>query len=489
MAELGGLASFGDGVLAEASDIENWMPVVRGGQRTEYAYDTVKTTGTGTFIQGIYRYYKANGTSTLVAVWDGNLYELDSSYNETLISGGFSTTNYIHFETAYDKLIICDGTNNAKQYDGSTVTTLTTDVVAPTASKFYLDRLFLIDPSNQPGYVYHSDAGVITTGYTSNFIKCDNQDAGKITAIDTVFYAGDATTYLVVGKDISIGIITGDGTTADPFIYSQVNRDAGVVGFRALTQSQQDMAYLTLKGVSSIKTDLREVGVQYSYLSNKVQDDFQTIDPTAGANSHCYYDWFNSRIRFFMPTAGYTYPNVCWNWDVLTGGWYKTRYDKEITASFIEKNSNVILGTSTGNLLVPRRSPGGSFGGNAINSVYKTGYLDFGAPQRRKRIKDVWVFAKGRGDYNFSIATSIDYGVQKGDSGTIDLSGSSFTWGGGTWTDDANTYQWGGPPISIQRFMPRGYFRNIQIAITKTGIDEPLDLYKLVFDVEYLEDR
>lgn len=489
MAEPGGLATFGEGVLFEAADIENWMPVIRGGQRTEYAYDVTLTTGTGTFIQGVYRYYKPDGTDTLVGVWDGNLYTISSGWVATLVGGGFDTSAYVHFETAYGKLIICDGVNNAKQYDGSTLSTLTTDVTAPKVSKFYLDRLFLIDPDNQPGYVYHSDIGDITTGYTSNFIKCDNQDSGRVTALEKIFYAGDATTYLVVGKDTSIGIITGDGTSADPFVYSEVNRDAGVFGFRSMVQSVQDVAYLTRKGVSSIKTDLRDIGVEYSYLSKKVQDEFQNIDPTAGVNSHAYYDWYNSRIRFFLPTSGNTYPNVCWNWDVQTGGWYKTRYDQAITASFIEKNSQVILGTSTGKLVVPRRTPGGDFGGNSINSVYTTGYIDFGDSTRRKRIKNAWVYARGRGDYSFNISSAIDYGKQKGDSGTIDLTGSRYTWGGGVWTDDPDVYQWGGPPISITRYIPRGYFYNIQLSITKTGINQPLDLFKIVFDVEYLESR
>lgn len=489
MAEPGGLATFGEGVLFEAADIENWMPVIRGGQRTEYAYDTVLTTGTSTFIQGVYRYYKNDGTDTLLGVWDGNLYTISTGWVATLVAGGFDTSSYVHFETAYGKVVICDGVNNAKVYDGSTLTTLTTDVAAPKVSQFYLDRLFLIDPENQPGYVYHSDVGDITTGYSSNFIKCDNQDAGRVTALSKVFYAGDSTTYLVVGKDISIGIITGDGTAADPFVYSQVNRDAGVFGFRTMVQSIQDVAYLTRKGVSSIKTDLRDVGVEYSYLSKKVQDDFQNIDPTNGENSHAYYDWYNSRIRFFIPTAGYTYPNVCWNWDVQTGGWYKTRYDKQITASFIEKNSQVILGTAVGTLVVPRRTPGGSFGGNAINSVYRTGFIDFGDSTRRKRIKNAWIYARGRGDYSFNIASVIDYGMAKGDTGTVDLTGASYVWGGGEWTDDPDVYQWGGPPISITRYIPRGYFYNVQLAITKTGIDQPLDLFKIVFDVEYLETR
>lgn len=489
MAEPGGLATFGDGVLAEALDIENWLPIVRGGQRTEYGYDVRLDTGSALPIQGVYRFYKPDGTDVLVAGWGGDLYSISSGWVATLITTGFDASAYLHFETAYGKLVICDGVNNAKTWDGATVATLTTDVAAPKASRFYLDRLFLIDPENEPGYVYHSDIGDITTGYLSNFIKCDNQDPGRVSSLEKVFYAGDSTTYLVVGKDTSIGIITGDGTVADPFVYSEVNRDAGVYSHRGLVQSKQDIAYLTRKGVSSIQTDMRDVGVQYTYLSSKVQADFQDIDPSNGTDSHAYYDWFNSRIRFFIPTSGQTYPNICWNWDVQYGGWYKTRYDVGITASFVEKNSTVILGTSNGKLIEPRRAIGGSFGGNAINSTYKTGYIDFGDATKRKRIKNAWIFAKGRGSYSFSIATKLDYGKKNGDNGTVNLTGSDYVWGGGVWTNDPNVYQWGGPPISITRFIPRDYFYNIQIALTKTGVDQPLDLYKVVFDVEYLETR
>jgi hypothetical protein len=489
MAEPGGLATFGDGVLAEASDIENFLPIIRGGQRSEYGYEERLDTESGTPIQGIYRFYKPDGTDVLVAAWGGTLYSLDNSWAETSIGSGFDTDAFLHFETAYGRLIICDGVNNAKVWDGTTLSTLTTDVTAPKVAQFYLDRLWLIDPTNQPGYVYHSDIGDITTGYSSNFIKCDNQDAGRVTALEKVFYAGDSTTYLVVGKDISIGIITGDGTAADPFVYSEVNRDAGLYSHRGLVQSRQDIAYLTRKGVSTIQTDMREVGVQYTYISAKVQDAFQEIDPSTGDNSHAYYDWFNSRVRFFIPTAGKTYPNVCWNWDVQYGGWYKTRYDKEITASFVEKNSIVYLGTSDGRIVEPLRTKGGSFGGNSINSVYKTGYIDFGDTTRRKRIKNAWIYATGAGDYSFSVATTLDYGQRKGDTGTVELNGVPYTWGGGVWTNDPDVYQWGAAPISITRFIPRGYFYNMEFTFTINGVDRPLDLYKIVFDVEYLEPR
>jgi hypothetical protein len=47
--------------------------------------------------------------------------------------------------------------------------------------------------------------------------------------------------------------------------------------------------------------------------------------------------------------------------------------------------------------------------------------------------------------------------------------------------------KWGGTPIRLISFYPTGSFNSMRFTFTKTGVDEPLDIFGITFDVVYLE--
>lgn len=467
---------------SEAIDIENFLPLRRGGQRTERGYEVYKDTGVSAPIRGITKYYEPDGTEHFMLAVGGNLYEMDGAKNLTSIMS-VASANYLDFETAYGQLIVCDASNNARAWDGASVTTVTTDVSAPRQSRFYLDSLFMYP--NNSSFVYYSDAGDIFTGYATNFVKCDNQDGARITAIEKLFVQSQIETALVVGKETAIGAIIGNGTTDSPFTYIQLNQDAGITGFRTMRQNNQDVTYLTNKGVSSYQFNQQDVNLAYTILTRKVLDQFLGMDTATLPDSHTVYDWKNSRIRFFVAEQGYTYPNVVWNYDTEIKCWYKTRYPDQITSSFVDKDGTQWLGTNDGKILKCTNSLY-AFGSSPINAVYKTGFIDFGDPSVRKRLEDVRIFAQGRDSYSFGVSTRLDYGQKVGSSGTIELAGADYSWGAGVWTNDPDVYQWGGTPISLARFIPGGYFRNIQFIFTGNSSNQPFDIFSVEFLVQYM---
>lgn len=487
MDELTKLVQFDGKKGSEALNIENYLPLRRGGQRTERGYEVYKDTESGAPIRGLYKYYKADGTEKFMVATGGDLYELNTSTLALTSIMSVDSDEYLDFEIAYDYLVVCDGVNNARAWDGSSVTAITTGTpAAPLQSRFYLDRLFMY--LDNDSYVYHSDTGDIFAGYSSNFIKCDNDDGSKITGLEKLFVQGQLATALVVGKDVAIGAILGNGTVSNPFAFVQLNQDAGVAGFRSMRQHNQDVSFLTNKGVSSYQLNQTDVNLGYSVLTRNVLDQFLDIDSSSIQDSHVVYDWRNSRLRFFVPEQGQTFPNVVWNYDTELQCWYKSRYPDLITASFVDKEGVQWLGTSTGEILKCSDSVY-SFGGEEINSIYATGYMDFGQPTVRKRMIDARVFAQGQGNYGFGIATNLDYGQRVGRSGTITLDGASYKWGDGVWTDDPNVYQWGGTPISISRFIPGGYFYNMNLELTGNSDNEPFDIFSIEMTIEYMDHR
>lgn len=111
----------------EFKDVTNWMPLNRGGMSITFGYTLLKDVGSATKITGLYRYIKSGGTSYFMVSYGSTLYTLSSG---TLTSTTMSVTSgaYLDFETAYDKLIVCDGAGNVQTWDGTTVANLAAGV-------------------------------------------------------------------------------------------------------------------------------------------------------------------------------------------------------------------------------------------------------------------------------------------------------------------------------------------------------------------------
>lgn len=237
-------------VKTEFRDVKNFAPINRGGMSKTFGFTVEKNVGTTTPITGIYRFLKSNGTSQFIVSYQSNVYTLSGG---TLTATGLTVTNnaYLHFETAYDTMIVCDGAGAAKTWNGSVAASLGgSPPSGARQSIFYNDRLFIFGSSN-PSLLYYSTAGNIETGYASNFITCDANDGEKIVSVGKMFVPGELQPVLIVGKERSVGIVTGDGTAGDPFTFSKINYEVGVPGFRQMVSFEGDLAFLTPRGVSS----------------------------------------------------------------------------------------------------------------------------------------------------------------------------------------------------------------------------------------------
>lgn len=475
------LTSFSDqGGAAEARDIENMLPLNRGGWSQTNGFSVFFSTGSATKISGLYRFIKSDGTN-LFLYSQGTLVKKLVAGVATSIGATISSATYPHFETAMDKCVICDGVSAPVVYDGATTATLTgTPPVGAPMSLFYQNRLWLPKGSN----VFYSNVQDITTGYGSQFVACNISDGQSIVGITKFFIPGQLAPIIFVQKTRSSGIITGDGSDASPYTYIQSNEDIGGSSFRGAIQSGQDIAYLTPRGVTSYKTDNSITNFIYNYLSEKVRDKFQALDPTYLKDSIAFYDWRRTRIGFAVPEFGKTTPNVIWFLDTRLGAWYKERWNtgQDCTSVLIDSDGLWYHGDSSGNIYL--HDSGFRFNETAIKFYYQTGYMDFGDPNLYKHIVQARMMVRGNGIYPISITNNQNYGIRTGRPTTLNLTGGQYKWGGGKW-NNTGIYKWGKGAVSFPKFFPGGDFQTIQFKISGQDINNDLSIFELEFITQF----
>lgn len=485
------LASFdykGTGVQAEAEDIENFVPLNRGGQSKTTGFSLFKDTSSANKITGLYRFIKSDGTSLFLFSQTTKVYKLVSG-TITDLGATISSGAYTHFETALDKCIICDGVSAPATFDGTTIGSLTNAPSVLRATLFYANRLFGFGNTGaNSSYVYYSDAGTLNN-MANNFISCDVNDGQKIVSISKYFIPGSLEPIIFVQKERSSGIIFGDGTAANPYTFVKSNQDIGGVGFRASVQFGQDIAYLTPRGVTSYKVDNSILNLTYFYLSEKVRNKFQALNASALLNSIAFYDWKRTRISFAVPEDSNTTPNVIWHYDTRLSCWYKERWNpgQDCTAAMVDTDGTWYHGDTNGKIYSHGASDY-SFDNQAINAFYTTGYMDFGDPTLYKRLQQSRIMARAQGAYNLGISAKLNYGLSNGRSHTIQLNGSAALWGTGLWGSgfgSSSNQPWGSAPIQFPKFFPGGVFQNIQFTFSQPGANQPIDIFELEFLTEF----
>lgn len=509
--EDGGLISFASNNMPtgiEFREQENWSILRRGGLSIAQGFERIATLPGR--ITGLHEFVRSNGVKTNLATQGNTLYSFtDTGY--TAVATGIESNFYTQMTTAKDVTVICDGANKPWVWDGTSLTALGGN--PPTgarASFFYQNRLWVFSTTNNTSLVYYSDPDDITTGYSSQFVNCNNNDGEKITALSAYFIPGSLEPILIVGKERSVGIITGTGAADDPYTYVKVNRETGIPGFRQIVQPDQDIAYLTRRGVSSYKTNTYSGDFTFYYLSDKLRSEFVALDQSEIINALAWNDWKNRRICFACPEAGETSNNVIFCYDIELKSWYKERYDEDVTAVMVTSEGVVYHGTTSGH--INKHTGVSSFAGAPIPAILRTDHIDFGDSTRKKRIVELRIRTRGNGAYPYKVKLTYDYGNTVGPQYEILMQTAPYVWGSGVWSADPGVYQWGGARIENRKLFPSGWFETVQIEITRTdtstllfddpegffdaypglfdsvsgnGVNQPIDLYEIEAVVQF----
>lgn len=466
----------------EFLDIENYYPLNRGALSRNKGFSLFFNTGATLGINGIYRFIKSDNTSIFLFGQSTKVYKLSAGVKTDI--GITTSAAYLTFETAMDRVVICDALAKPFTYDGTTTGSLT---AAPPFTKdalFYQNRLWVItDQSPNTSYVYYSNPSDITVGYGTQFVPCGLNDGQKIVSISKYFISGVIQPVILVCKERSKGIITGDGSTNNPYFYIGVDLDAGGVSPRSIIQYGQEIAVLTPRGVTSYSQgQSNQSNIIYNYLSEKVRPSFQALSPTSLNTSIAWYDWKNTRISFAVPEVGNETPNVIWHFDTRLQCWYKERWNlgQDCTASLIDNDGSWYHGDSQGKIYLHDAS--GAFDGQDITTTFTLPYIDFGDPGQLKRMLQAKVNVRSTANSLIGIGIKYNFGELSGDPITLDISGQSDFWDDGSLWNDGSV--WGSQPLSFVIFYPGGPFDSIQFSFNQTGKALFTDIFEIQFITE-----
>lgn len=485
-------ANLGPGVYQqiplEFLNMDNWLPIQRGGISKASGFTELFDVGQSTPITGLYRYMKSDGTNLFLVSYGSTLAKYTGSL--TTLYTSLASGEWVDFETANDTLVICDGTNAPLKFDGTTVSTLGgSPPEGVRQSLWYQNQLFMFSETSNQSLVYYSDPDDIEAGYATNFVQCDVNDGQKIKGIYKFFVPGVFASVIIVAKERSMGIIQGDGSTVNPYFYTRVSEDVGMSSFRAFVQYAQDILFLTPRGINSYKGVQQNINISFDILTAKIRDQFINLSPSTAPNSFAWGDPINRRVSFAVPTGANTYPDTIWHYDTDQRCWYK-QTGFTLTTAFQDTDASnppdIYHGDATGKVY-KHETATLSYDTGIINATAQTGYIDFFEPRNFKRIKEATVYVRGNGAYTMGVGCTLNYGDSIGSSHSVSLGSTSYLWNGGVWTDDSGVYQWGSPSIVRQKFYPKGIFQSISFSFANSGADQPLDIFELDIEVEYLD--
>jgi len=468
-------------VAAEARDIENFVPLNRGGQQKTKGFQYFQRLGT-TPIKGVYRFNRSNGSSVLLGASNNTIYRFSATTLDDLLMT-LGATNPVHFETALDECLISDGVNTVRVFDGVNTTSLnsgTPNIVLGTKQTlFYQNRLWLYGNPNNPSLLYYSNPNDVTTGYDTQFINCDINDGEKITALTQFFIPGMLSPVIIVCKEKSIGLVTGDGSGNDPYVFSKINQDFGVAHFNQVISYSQSIVFFTQQGVFLCQSDLQNLNLHFRKLSSPIQNLLNELPADKLKNCLAFHDWKRERLSFCVVEADNTTNNLIYHFDTRLSCWYKERWNtgQTSTCHFIDEDGTWYHGDPLGKLFIHNQVD--HFDNLPITAIYKTPYIDFGRPHIQKQLMEMQLTLRGNGLYPLSIQYNFDYGSRMGKSTQLRLASGQYKWNAGVWTNNSNQYQWGSTAIKLKRFYPSGLFRQVQFILTQSGIDNPIDWFGL----------
>jgi hypothetical protein len=471
--------------VAEARDIENFVPLSRGGQQKTRGFELFRSLGT-TDITGLYRFSKSNGVSVLLGGCQGKIYSFTATTQTDLLIT-VNPTAPLHFETALDKCLICDGVGTVQSYDGLTTTALSSGtpniLLGSKQTLFYQNRIWVYGNAGNPSLLYYSNPNDVANGYDTQFVNCDTNDGQKITAVARFFIPGMLEPVILVGKERSMGIITGDGSSGNPYTFAKINQNFGVAHHRQVVSYAQSVVFYTSQGVYLCQSDLQNLNLHFQKLSDPVQNLLNALPASKQMGIVAFQDWQRDRLGFAVAELGQTANNLIYHYDTRLNSWYKERWatGQTCTCCWVDADGTWYHGDSQGKVYI--HSQVDHFAGQPITAVYKTPFLDFNRPQQLKQLMEVQLTLRGNGNYSLLASTTFDFGSRSGKSTVLNLTAGQYKWNAGMWTSNPAVYKWGSSAIGLKRFYPASLFRQVQFTFTQTGINQPVDLFGLNFMV------
>jgi hypothetical protein len=377
----------------------------------------------------------------------------------TLISGGYSTTQPMSWETFNSKVYFCDGVSNYSAWDGAALTTFPS---APKAKylRLWKDTMWAAGVANLPDRVYSSAAGDAETWPAASWVDIRHGDGDSVRALAT-----DGV-YLIVGKR-NTGTIIYDAA----LLFNRTfDYEKGIESHWSVIQQESGIFYLTRRGVAEWQGD-----APANLISYKIDPIF---DPHVLNYNFLEFAWAfadGQKVSWAVPELGQNVPSMQINYyprlAQLTqlgvrglGPWSIDRMPIANAAMWRWQDRVRVFGGSTrSNSLFWMFADGvGTDDGQVFTATLETLAFDFGDELLTKHIRRIRVL--GRGQFVVSLKRNFQNALYK--SFSVDLSSTNTNWGTGVW----NVGLWG-PDSNVKEktINPDAYGRAITVIFTDSS--------------------
>ena len=405
--------------------------IYRGGVRTRYGGSRITASSLGAFrIRGGHKYYYggASPTGKRLVAYSTKISHINDAGAEANLTSGMTSDKDTHFCTwsITDKCYIVNSNDTLRSYDGTTFATVTGTAI-PTAGRMIqpiLDRLMCITPNGIERTSPRVD-NVWSLGSDLTHGGAWATLRPSLTGLFTALYPhtlvsvmGDVHAGLLAFQANAYYMITGTDFGADASAAAASSGEDSAIALidpRVGTSSPYSVCSVPGVGVFWFTSDCYVYYVPYGqphgrYVGDKIystcstQGTESTNTAAISAVHMCYFDRY---LRLFIPVGSDTYPTIEYWLDMrefmkdptnpvwagpMTGRsishmWSETA-NGENALFYGEGNSATGAYVYQGHQLGVYTDPVGAADNN-IQFAYQTFFNDYGAPSRRKYLRNV----------------------------------------------------------------------------------------------------
>jgi len=425
----------------DAVVLENWIPYPDRMQMRFGADDHV--TGSGDIVDDLYSYGALSGSSTLFATTDTGIYDVTSAgaWPAAAIALTEGKTSASILSTgAANYLTVVNGVDSAKQFDGTTWTSIATFGAINTNTLSYIETYrqryyFIIE--NTLNVHYLAANAVSGAGTTYTFASLFRR-GGYLVALGTWTIDGGA------GPDDHIVLVTNQGEVAvftgnDPATWTLkgVYYIGRPLGRKPLYKYGGDLLFLCENGLFPLSKALLTASIDRTQsISRKINQIFTTAAQSYFSNEGWYMVAMPDLpiVIVNIPGDPIRYQYVM---HLQTGSW--TIFSGWSPYSFVRNGADLYFGTADGVSIVGGPS---DYGAN-ITATMLQAYSTMGL-SRNKKIEEIRPIFEVNGNFTYTMGVASDFQaigqtnmIAAGLGGSAALWGSAV-WGSAVWTSGTN---------------------------------------------------
>lgn len=418
----------------DALDLENFFPETTF-VRLRKGFTNELTTTSSSPIYTSAEYIGDTGSRRLLISQGGGLQYGSGGSLSTLSAAGTYTSDKWQYVNFQNRLILVNGVDQPKQFDGSAVSDATYTTISDDATlanvAVFKKRLYFVEVSSQS--YWYGGINNITGALTEEDVGGQLKLGGTLVYVGAVSAdtGGGLNDLLVVISEAGevlmySGLYPGDSTWQLAARYYI----APPLGRRAFCNYENDLAVLTREGLVSMSRLIQQ-GNSAVKLTDKIQDALSEAVNLYGSNFGWQVHWSPATRMLIVNvpiSEGATSEQYVMN--TLTGAWCKFT-GINTCGAFTNFNNQLYFGGATGN--VYRAENGYSDNGADIPYKIRSAFSYFGDRSKIKHFKQLKPQLLSDAAFNYRLSVDVDFGDVAPTATASSGGASGSTWDDASW--------------------------------------------------------